>query len=204
MYIPLQNVEPTNKRYLLAIDVSGSMSWGNCHGTTITPRVASAAMAMLTAHTEPQYHFVGFSHHLVPLNINSTQRLDTVVRTIEQVIVNTLFFQLLGTSRHEDGDSGGKVPKKVNLHSFCSIFTTMYSNEWFSSNRILMLCAQDFGIARGQTLPVATKNCMAWSCFSVKSSVFGHRMPNFAVILWETEVTSVIALKFQVSVWLMR
>ena len=129
MYIPLQNVEPTNKRYLLAIDVSGSMSWGNCHGTSITPRVASAAMAMLTAHTEPQYHFVGFSHHLVPLNINSTQRLDTVVRTIEQVIVNTLFFQLLGTLRHEDGDSGGKVPKKVNLHSFCSIFTTMYSNS---------------------------------------------------------------------------
>ena len=80
-----QAVEPTNKRYLLAIDVSGSMSWGNCVGTSITPRVASAAMAMLTAHTEPQYHFVGFSHRLVPLNINSTQRLDTVIRTIEQV-----------------------------------------------------------------------------------------------------------------------
>jgi len=80
-----QAVEPTNKRYLLAIDVSGSMSWGNCIGTSITPRVASAAMAMLTARTEPQYHFVGFSHHLVPLNINSTQRLDTVIRTIEQV-----------------------------------------------------------------------------------------------------------------------
>ena len=129
MYIPLQNVEPTNKRYLLAIDVSGSMSWGNCHGTTITPRVASAAMAMLTARTEPQYHFVGFSHHLVPLNINSTQRLDTVVRTIEQVTVNTLFFQLLRILRPEDGDSGGKVPKKVKLHSFGSIFTMMYSNS---------------------------------------------------------------------------
>ena len=25
--------------------------------------------------------------------------------------------------------------------------------------------------------------CMAWSCFSVKSSVFGHRMSHFAVIL---------------------
>ena len=81
----LQAVEPTNKRYLLAIDVSGSMSCGNCNGTTITPRVASAAMAMLTARTEPQYHFVGFSHHLVPLNINSAQKLDRVIRTIEQV-----------------------------------------------------------------------------------------------------------------------
>ena len=33
------------------------------------------------------------------------------------------------------------------------------------------------------TLQVATKKCMAWSCFSVESSVFGHRMPHFAVIL---------------------
>ena len=63
-----------------------------------------------------------------------------------------------------------------------------------------MLCAQDSGIARGQTLRVATKKCMAWSCFCVKSSVFGHRMPHFAVILGETEVTNVGALTFQVSV----
>ena len=84
-HLPSQAVDPTNKRFLLAIDVSGSMSWGNCNGSAITPRVASAAMAMLTAHTEPQYHFVGFSNRLVPLNINSTQRLDTVIRTIEQV-----------------------------------------------------------------------------------------------------------------------
>ena len=45
------------------------------------------------------------------------------------------------------------------------------------------LCAQDYGIARGQTLQVATKKCMAWSCFSGKSSVFGQRMQHFAVIL---------------------
>lgn len=84
-YLAFKAVTPTNKRFLLAIDVSGSMSWGNCIGTSLTPRVASAAMAMLTARTEPQYHFVGFSNTLVPLNINSTQRLDTVIRTIEQV-----------------------------------------------------------------------------------------------------------------------
>ena len=39
------------------------------------------------------------------------------------------------------------------------------------------------GSPGGQTLRVSTKNCTAWSCFSVKSSVFGHRMPHFAVIL---------------------
>ena len=36
------------------------------------------------------------------------------------------------------------------------------------SNRRRMLCAQDYGIARGQTLGVATEKCMACSCFSVK------------------------------------
>ena len=37
-------------------------------------------------------------------------------------------------------------------------------NEWFSSNRIPMFCAQDSGIARGQTLWIATKKlaCVAW------------------------------------------
>ena len=58
-----------------------------------------------------------------------------------------------------------------------------------------MLCAQDYGIARGQTLRVPIEKCMAWSCFSVLHS---------AVILWEALVTNVGALKFQVSVWLMR
>ena len=63
-----------------------------------------------------------------------------------------------------------------------------------------MFCAQDSGIARGQTLRVATKKCMVWSCFSVKSGVFGQRMPHFATVLLETEVTNVGELKFQVSV----
>ena len=82
-----------------------------------------------------------------------------------------------------------------------------FLNEYISSNRIPMFCAQDSGITRGQTLQslqVATKKCMAWSCFCIKSRVFGHRMPHFALILWETEVTNVGALKFQVSMWLMR
>ena len=39
-----------------------------------------------------------------------------------------------------------------------------------------MFCAQDYGIATGQQLQVAAKKCIGWSCFSVKKSVFGHRM----------------------------
>ena len=83
------------------------MSWGNCIGTSLTPRVASAAMAMLTARTEPQYHFVGFSNTLVPLNINSTQRLDTVIRTIDQV--NAALKQIISYQHYDCRKVAGNV-----------------------------------------------------------------------------------------------
>ena len=62
------------------------MTVGNCCGTpTITPRLASAAMAMVTARTEENVQFVGFSHKLVPLGINGKMPLDAVIKTIEKV-----------------------------------------------------------------------------------------------------------------------
>ena len=58
---------------------------------------------------------------------------------------------------------------------------------------------------QGETLQVAAKKCMTWSCFSdKKGSVFGHRMPHFVVILWEAEETSFGALKLQVFVGMMQ
>ena len=83
-----QNIEPTNKNYMLALDVSGSMTCGCvCGAQTISPRVASAAMAMVTARTEQGYEFVGFSHSLIKLEINSTMSLNEVIETIERVSV---------------------------------------------------------------------------------------------------------------------
>lgn len=78
-----QAIEPTGKRTLLALDVSGSMGGGECGGVPgLTPRVGSAAMALVTAATEKWHHFVGFSTSLVNLAISPKQRLDTVVKTI--------------------------------------------------------------------------------------------------------------------------
>ena len=84
-----QFVEPTGKRYLLAIDVSGSMTGCKVLGAnTIDARTASAAMAMVTARTESKYHMVGFSDKLVPLSINSSMDLSTVISTIGAVSAN--------------------------------------------------------------------------------------------------------------------
>ena len=52
-YKSFKFVEPTNQRYLLAVDVSGSMTCGGVIGSnSLTPRDASAALAMVTARTE--------------------------------------------------------------------------------------------------------------------------------------------------------
>lgn len=80
-YLAFGNVEPTGKRTLLALDVSGSMTYGEIAGMPgITPRVGAAAMALITAAVEPRYHVMAFCDNFVPFEISSRERLDDVVR----------------------------------------------------------------------------------------------------------------------------
>ena len=84
--LAFMNVEPTNKRMMLALDVSGSMGGGFVAGVTgLTPRDASAAMAMVTARTEPNYIFTAFSTEMIPLNITAKMRLDNVVKAVSEL-----------------------------------------------------------------------------------------------------------------------
>ncbi len=85
-YAAFGNVEGTGQRYVLGLDVSGSMTFETISGMPgITPRVGSAAMAMVTARTEPEYHFMGFCKEFVPLNISARDRLDRVVNEISDL-----------------------------------------------------------------------------------------------------------------------
>lgn len=85
-YLSFGNVEATGKRLVLALDVSGSMSGGEIAGVPgLTPRVASAAMALITAAVETQVTFVAFSHEMVKLTISPRQRLDDVVKTVSKL-----------------------------------------------------------------------------------------------------------------------
>ena len=71
---------------MLALDVSGSMSYVGCAGTPcITPRVASAAMSMLVAKTEAEHHFVAFSNEIIPLMIDKDMSLDEVLALMKLV-----------------------------------------------------------------------------------------------------------------------
>lgn len=85
-YKSFKNVEPTNKRIVLALDVSGSMNGGNVAGVEgLTPKLASAALAMVTARVEEQCHILGFSHQLVPIPIQKDDDLSTVVSKMNEI-----------------------------------------------------------------------------------------------------------------------
>ncbi len=92
-YLSFDAIEPAGKVHLLALDVSGSMTCGAIAGVPgLTPRVASAAMAMATARAEPGFLCMGFTssqggrgghNGLSPLAISPRQRLDDVVRAVD-------------------------------------------------------------------------------------------------------------------------
>lgn len=77
-------VQASGTRTLLALDISGSMGCGAVTGVpNLTPRIASAAMALVTAATEPAYTFLAFDTSTTVLSISPRQRLDDVVKTLE-------------------------------------------------------------------------------------------------------------------------
>jgi len=90
-YLAFGAVEPSGRRVMLALDVSGSMGVP-VHGLTgVSCREAGAAMALVTAAAEPRHFFTaftrgsypsmhaGFPSGLSPLDISPRQRLDDVV-----------------------------------------------------------------------------------------------------------------------------
>lgn len=96
-------IEASGTRTLLALDVSGSMGFGNIAGVpSLTPRVASAAMAAVGLATEPHVDTVAFSAQgrhaweppagggtgawrsgITPLGLSARQRLDDILATVD-------------------------------------------------------------------------------------------------------------------------
>jgi 60 kDa SS-A/Ro ribonucleoprotein len=103
-YTSFGNVEPAGTRLLLALDVSGSMTMDWVAGVPgLSPRDASAALALVTAATEKQYEIVGFfagrggyrkrgrqvwngyTDGLTPLAISPRQRLNDAVKEVSDL-----------------------------------------------------------------------------------------------------------------------
>lgn len=93
-YRAFRGIEPAGKRTLIALDVSGSMSWTAAGGLPITCREASAALALVTMATEPDCDVVGFTGAgrsrtagagISELPISPRQRLDDAIRTVSDL-----------------------------------------------------------------------------------------------------------------------
>jgi len=93
-YASFKTVEPAGKRTLVALDVSGSMTWDSSKCGILTAREGSAAMAMVTLATERDSEVVAFSsgtHRnygrfpagIMPVDLSPRRRLDDNLRTID-------------------------------------------------------------------------------------------------------------------------
>ena len=99
-YATFKNVEPCGKPVLLALDVSGSMDGSKIAGSCLTAREASAAMALVTAATEPECEIIAFSAPagggfggmhgggepgITRVNLSPRMRLDDVIQRIRAI-----------------------------------------------------------------------------------------------------------------------
>ncbi len=82
--LAFRNVEPAGKRFVLGLDISGSMSSPEIAGMPgVTPMIGTAAMALITARTESNVTSMAFQTEFVPFPIGSRDSLSTVVKNME-------------------------------------------------------------------------------------------------------------------------
>lgn len=75
------NVVPTNKNIMLALDISSSMTWGNISGApNVTPAQGAAAMALVTAKTEKYYEILGFNTRMTDLHISANDTFESAMK----------------------------------------------------------------------------------------------------------------------------
>jgi 60 kDa SS-A/Ro ribonucleoprotein len=78
-YTAFGGVTPTGKRWLLGIDVSGSMG-AQVAGTSMSCCEGATAMGLVTTHVEEDCTVCAFSNELCPLPITRRSRLDDALR----------------------------------------------------------------------------------------------------------------------------
>ena len=84
-YASFQYVEPSGKRMLIAIDVSGSMRGTRVHGVdNLLAHEAAAVLALVAAHAESNFHCMAYDTSSHAVNISTRQRLDDVMQTISK------------------------------------------------------------------------------------------------------------------------
>ncbi len=83
-YLAFDNVVPANKKTLIGLDVSGSMSWAHL-ASGIDARTAAAAMAMVTVRTEPAYYTMAFTSQFEQIVLTPNMLLGEVISAMDNL-----------------------------------------------------------------------------------------------------------------------
>lgn len=78
-HLAFETIKPSGKRFMLGLDVSGSMGTEAIKGMALTARHGAAAMAMATARVEPKYVAYAFSTRFIEFPIRRYENLDHVM-----------------------------------------------------------------------------------------------------------------------------
>lgn len=130
-YLAFQNVEPTGKRFLVALDVSGSMGNNMTTGQPISCREAGAALTTVIKRTEPWTEVMGFGNTFFPLNVGATETVRELCRR-----VNGLPFQRTDCSLPMEY----AIENKLNV----DVFVVITDNETFAGKRHPHVALQDY------------------------------------------------------------
>ncbi|NXF75020.1 RO60 protein, partial [Sclerurus mexicanus] len=118
-YKAFKAVEPTGKRFLLAVDVSASMTQ-KVLGSVLNASTVAAAMCMVVARTEKDSHIVAFSHEIVPCPVMADM-------TLPQVLVK--MYEVLGTT-----DCSLPMIWAQKTQTAVDVFIVFTDNETFAGN----------------------------------------------------------------------
>ncbi|XP_060088361.1 RNA-binding protein RO60 isoform X2 [Heteronotia binoei] len=88
-YKSFLTIEPTERRFLIAVDVSDSMSQ-KVLGSVLNASTVAAAMCMVVARTEKDSHIAAFSHELIPCSVTEDMTLPQVLQKMSEIPVGPI------------------------------------------------------------------------------------------------------------------
>lgn len=114
----------TSLRYLIGLDVSGSMACSPCIGSCgLSARDASAVLTMCLLHTEPYVHTLAFSDDLRYLPLHRHQNIEQVLEVISRL-------------SFDDTDCNALIQHAIDQHIIVDCFVIVTDSDLSHKTRL--------------------------------------------------------------------
>ena len=119
-HLAFKTVKPTGKSMMLALDVSGSMNWQSCLGIdNLTPREASAALALVTLNVEDNCMIGVFTDKFTPFNgITKGMSVQNAIKAVSNLKFGTT-------------NISAPIEWSIKNNIKCDIFSIFTDNETY-------------------------------------------------------------------------